>query len=157
MLVAPTMATVVRSSLEVMLESLKKRDEKPPDSMPALPVRPVSRGRLPSSKRSLLMNSDTQSNGGKEVKKQEVISKGAIFGGGKVLNGEPMEESPYSKMLELESYEERRPEEVEVLEPPTSPSRTMRIANGKNLECVLRKVWPLILLVCLEFDGFLNY
>ncbi|RVW93061.1 Myosin-2 [Vitis vinifera] len=46
--------TVVRSSLEEMLDSLRKRDEKPKDLPPALPARPTSRSmRLPSTRRSL--------------------------------------------------------------------------------------------------------
>ncbi|KAJ6833438.1 myosin-2-like [Iris pallida] len=40
---------VARSSMEVMLDSLRQRDERPKDSIPRLPARPVSRGRLPSS------------------------------------------------------------------------------------------------------------
>ncbi|KAK9674026.1 hypothetical protein RND81_12G206000 [Saponaria officinalis] len=48
-------STVVRSSLEEMLENLRRRDEKqtPKDLPPALPSRPTSRARLPSSRRSL--------------------------------------------------------------------------------------------------------
>ncbi|KAL9236379.1 hypothetical protein vseg_011058 [Gypsophila vaccaria] len=48
-------STVMKSSLEEMLENLRRRDEqKPPkDLPPALPSRPTSRARLPSSRRSL--------------------------------------------------------------------------------------------------------
>ena len=42
-----------RSSLELMLELIQKRDELPKDAPPALPSRPISRGRLPSSRKSL--------------------------------------------------------------------------------------------------------
>ncbi|KAK6946770.1 Myosin head, motor domain [Dillenia turbinata] len=43
-----------RSSLEEMLDSLRRRDEKPKDAPPALPPRPVSKAaRLPSARRSL--------------------------------------------------------------------------------------------------------
>ena len=46
--------TVARSSLEEMLDSLRKKDEKPKDVPPALPARPASRSmRLPSNRRSL--------------------------------------------------------------------------------------------------------
>ncbi|XP_024536357.1 myosin-1 [Selaginella moellendorffii] len=41
----------LRSTLEEILESLKRSDEKPKDFPPALPQRPTSRGRLPSSLR----------------------------------------------------------------------------------------------------------
>ncbi|KAL5730045.1 hypothetical protein ACHQM5_002919 [Ranunculus cassubicifolius] len=45
-----------RSSLEEMLEMIKRRDEKPKDVPPALPVRPLSKARLPSARRSLPIN-----------------------------------------------------------------------------------------------------
>ncbi|KAF3775893.1 Myosin-2 [Nymphaea thermarum] len=48
-----------RSSLEEMLDSLRRRDELPNDIPPALPVRPSSKGRLPSlvrARRSLPIN-----------------------------------------------------------------------------------------------------
>eukprot|EP01018_Ginkgo_biloba_P035674 Gb_06921 [translate_table: standard] len=41
-----------RSTLEEMLESIKKRDERPKDIPPALPQRPTSKARLPSSVRT---------------------------------------------------------------------------------------------------------
>ncbi|KAK9156217.1 hypothetical protein Sjap_003697 [Stephania japonica] len=45
-----------RSSLEEMLESIRRRDEKPRDLLPALPSRPTSKARLPASRRSLPTN-----------------------------------------------------------------------------------------------------
>ncbi|CAA7392349.1 unnamed protein product [Spirodela intermedia] len=42
-----------RSSLEQMLDSIRQRDEQPKDAPPALPTRPVKRGRLPTARRSL--------------------------------------------------------------------------------------------------------
>ncbi|KAL8166178.1 hypothetical protein V2J09_007677 [Rumex salicifolius] len=47
---------LARSSLELMLESLRHQDEKPKDLPPALPSRPTSRARLPSARRSLPVN-----------------------------------------------------------------------------------------------------
>ncbi|KAJ8443459.1 hypothetical protein Cgig2_026246 [Carnegiea gigantea] len=47
------MLSSTRSSLEEMLESLLRREEQPKDVPPALPSRPMSRARLPSSRRSL--------------------------------------------------------------------------------------------------------
>lgn len=45
---------VVRSSLEEMLDSLRRKDEiEKPDLPPALPARPTSKARLPSARRSL--------------------------------------------------------------------------------------------------------
>lgn len=48
-------SSLARSSLEEMLDSLRRRDdeEKPKDLPPALPARPTSRGRLPPARRSL--------------------------------------------------------------------------------------------------------
>ena len=49
------MSALSRSSLEEMLESLRKRDEeeRPKDLPPALPSRPQSRARMPPARRSL--------------------------------------------------------------------------------------------------------
>uniref|UniRef100_A0A1D1Z755 Unconventional myosin-Va n=1 Tax=Anthurium amnicola TaxID=1678845 RepID=A0A1D1Z755_9ARAE len=44
---------ITRSSLEQMLDSIRQRDEQPKDVPPALPTRPVKRGRLPTARRSL--------------------------------------------------------------------------------------------------------
>uniref|UniRef100_A0ACD5UKP5 Uncharacterized protein n=1 Tax=Avena sativa TaxID=4498 RepID=A0ACD5UKP5_AVESA len=50
-LMAPVPAAP-KSSLEVLLETIKKRDEQPKDEPPALPARPTCRGRLPRARRS---------------------------------------------------------------------------------------------------------
>jgi myosin-5 len=54
-MLSPSPSAIARSSLEEMLDSLRRRDEeeKPKDLPPALPSRPMSRGRLPPAKRSL--------------------------------------------------------------------------------------------------------
>ncbi|KAJ6842435.1 myosin-2-like [Iris pallida] len=118
MLVAPAMGpTVVRSSLEVMLDSLKKRDETPKDSMPALPARP----RLPSSKRSLPTKFKSGSGfptEGREEKKGEKV--------------EQPDESPYAGIPGLASSEKTRLDEASVPQ------------SEKKLDFVLReelKVW----------------
>ncbi|XP_043688998.1 myosin-2-like isoform X2 [Telopea speciosissima] len=56
MLSAVSPSTAARSSLEEMLESLRRRDERPKDIPPALPTRPTSRARLPTARRSLPLN-----------------------------------------------------------------------------------------------------
>lgn len=55
MMLSASPSMVARSSLEEMLESLRRRDEceRPKDLPPALPVRPTSRARLPSARKSL--------------------------------------------------------------------------------------------------------
>ena len=49
-------STSTRSSLELMLDSIRQRDEQPTDAPPALPVRPVSKARLPPARRGLPVN-----------------------------------------------------------------------------------------------------
>lgn len=55
MMLSASPSMVARSSLEEMLESLRRRDEceRPKDLPPALPARPTSRARLPSARKSL--------------------------------------------------------------------------------------------------------
>lgn len=55
MMLSASPSSLARSSLEEMLDSLRRRDEeeKPKDLPPALPARPTSRGRLPPARRSL--------------------------------------------------------------------------------------------------------
>ncbi|XP_054815599.1 myosin-2 isoform X3 [Prosopis cineraria] len=54
-MLSSTPSAIARSSLEEMLESIRRRgeEEKPKDLPPALPARPTSRARLPSAGRSL--------------------------------------------------------------------------------------------------------
>ncbi|KAK7335378.1 hypothetical protein VNO80_27178 [Phaseolus coccineus] len=58
MMLSASMSALTRSSLEEMLESLRKRDEeeRPKDLPPALPSRPQSRARMPPARRSLPNN-----------------------------------------------------------------------------------------------------
>ncbi|KAM6553591.1 hypothetical protein CsatB_014353 [Cannabis sativa] len=58
MMLSASPSLIVRSSLEEMLDSLRRKDEdeKPKDLPPALPARPTSKGRLPPARRSLPNN-----------------------------------------------------------------------------------------------------
>ncbi|XP_021833127.1 myosin-2 isoform X1 [Prunus avium] len=58
MMVSASPSVIARSSLEEMLDSLRRRDEgeKPKELPPALPARPTSKARLPSARRSLPNN-----------------------------------------------------------------------------------------------------
>ena len=51
-----TCSTSTRSSLELMLDAIRQRDEQPTDAPPVLPVRPVSKARLPPARRGLPVN-----------------------------------------------------------------------------------------------------
>ncbi|XP_038685898.1 myosin-2 [Tripterygium wilfordii] len=115
MLSATTPIGTVRSSLEEMLDSLRRRDEaeKPKDLPPALPARPTSRGRLPSARRSLPTdfkvcgNDDGKGGGnggvtnevkGKEEgkrKEKELGSKTGSFGSKKMKKERNVDSSPY--------------------------------------------------------------
>ncbi|CAD5184802.1 unnamed protein product [Musa acuminata subsp. malaccensis] len=115
---------VVRSSLEIMLDAIRQRDERPKDLPPALPVRPTSRGRLPTSKRSLPVNLKLESSAARslltksmnwEDKKEaqtrrtgiNVVLKNEVFGSKIISDVEQLVESAYIKMPNLVSYEER--------------------------------------------------
>ncbi|CAL9112004.1 unnamed protein product [Musa acuminata var. zebrina] len=116
--------TVARSSLEVMLDTIRLRDEQPKDLPPALPVRPTSRGRLPTSRRSLTVNLKLDRSAPEELLTDSMKwddkteydmprgDKGAVFRSG-ILQSKRMAkverplESPYIKITKRDSYEEK--------------------------------------------------
>ncbi|KNA06986.1 hypothetical protein SOVF_176050 [Spinacia oleracea] len=85
-----TSPTMMRSSLEAMLENLRRKDEdQDKDIPPALPSRPTSRARLPSARRSLPVGfkvSGVGSGGCEEVKRKcddmEERERVVVVGGG---------------------------------------------------------------------------
>lgn len=104
---------MARSSLEEMLDSLRRRDEsdKPKDMPPALPSRPLSRARLPSARRSLPNNFKVGDGGGGGMGeyspralnvKEEGKRKESDFGtkrgsfGSKKMKKDQNAESPYA-------------------------------------------------------------
>ncbi|XP_062189417.1 myosin-3-like [Phragmites australis] len=137
-----------KSSLEVLLETIKKRDEQPKDAPPALPARPTSRGRLPTTRRPSLPSGFKLENGvakgaaadmmavdkkpdveseiaGLEAKEEKAV-KGRIFGTKrKYPNAEVLEESPY-----VEKFHEERKETTVCKDPPSVSSTTAKM-NGK--------------------------
>ncbi|XP_027170682.1 myosin-2 isoform X1 [Coffea eugenioides] len=107
--------SIARSSLEEMLDSLRRRDEneKPKDMPPALPARPkaTARARLPSAKRPLPSSFETGENlEAGNLKKGHNNPKGFrgnnSFGTKKAKAKEPSE-SPYAEVAELKGGEER--------------------------------------------------
>ncbi|CAN6219239.1 unnamed protein product [Urochloa humidicola] len=161
---APTAATQ-KSSLEVLLETIKKRDEQPKDAPPALPARPTCRGRLPTTRRPSLPAGFKLENGmvpvaaaetapvdkkpdiEKEIaglETEEMPVKGRIFGTKRKLpNAEVLEESPY-----VEKFHEERKSTTVCKDPPSVSSATAKM-NGKTactdvMDYVLQKklrVW----------------
>lgn len=101
---------IVRSSLEEMLDSLRRRDEeeKPKDLPPALPARPASKARLPPARRSLPTNfkvgdeddspPDCLPSGNDETKRKENDSGSErnCFGSKKMRKNQNVAESPYA-------------------------------------------------------------
>ncbi|KAL3333426.1 hypothetical protein AABB24_033477 [Solanum stoloniferum] len=95
------MSTIVRSSLEEMLDSLRQRDEneKPKDLPPALPARPklTSRTRPPSQRQPLskrLSKSDDELENGRKKEESKGLKRN-VFGAMKVKEMEDSE-SPYA-------------------------------------------------------------
>lgn len=119
--VAPHAAPL--SSLEVMLESLIKGSDQPKDTLPALPARPVTRGRRPASRKfqppSLKMETDSPNREERDdlESNKEVVFKSGLFGSKRHSGNEKKEvDSPYFKSTEVE-IEERS----EGLVSPNSP------------------------------------
>ncbi|CAK9160195.1 unnamed protein product [Ilex paraguariensis] len=101
-------SSMVRSSLEEMLDNLRRRDEKPKDLPPDLPSRPrpTSRARLPRAKRSLPTNFEIddaeppEGSAGCDSKREEVKrSRICSFGAEKFKEVLPSE-SPYAMTSE---------------------------------------------------------
>ncbi|GMH25517.1 hypothetical protein Nepgr_027360 [Nepenthes gracilis] len=109
-------STIVRSSLEEMLDNIRRRDEKPKDLPPALPSRPNSKARQPPGRRSLPVSirvSEDSCDGKAEVKRKsegcreagELSIRGNSFG--KKIKSDQLGESPYVSNSEKTLNEER--------------------------------------------------
>ncbi|KAJ1700715.1 hypothetical protein LUZ63_000494 [Rhynchospora breviuscula] len=103
------------SSLEIMLESLIKGGDQPKDTLPALPARPVTRGRRPASRKfhppSLKIETDSPKREDISAleSNKEVVFKSGLFGSKRLSRNERKEaDSPYFKSIQVEI--EERPE-----------------------------------------------
>uniref|UniRef100_A0A7N1A3X8 Uncharacterized protein n=2 Tax=Kalanchoe fedtschenkoi TaxID=63787 RepID=A0A7N1A3X8_KALFE len=93
-------APFVRSSLEEMLESLQRKDDKPVDLPPALPSRPSSKARLPSSRKSLPVNFKVgDENGAGSIDDKDEFMRGGFGRRRKKKDVEQPGESPYAGMI----------------------------------------------------------
>lgn len=150
MLFAEAMGSAsARSSLEVMLDTIRSKDEQQKDLPPALPTRPTSRGRLPSSRKSFPVNIALKSNG-QEINlglserraevKEESFQKGGIFG--------CVEKVPDIRMPGLESYGERPEVDDPVDHKCTSSSLAINLGGqlkfAEAIDYFLKKVVKLI-------------
>ncbi|CAF2326133.1 unnamed protein product [Brassica napus] len=152
-------ASLAKSSLEEMLESLRQKDEcqqQPRDIPPALPSRPTSRARLPSARRSLPANfsvssviEDQNQNGsvassrqpeaeGKRRKEKDLRVKRKSFGSKKMRRTGPSSESPYA------AEKEEDEEEVVKVTAKVSPVEEQKPEWNDNVDYFIKKklrVW----------------
>ncbi|XP_042450952.1 myosin-1-like [Zingiber officinale] len=161
---AATSPSIVRSSLEVMLDSIRMKEEQPKDLPPALPVRPTARGRLPTSKRSVAVNLKVGQSASEEILRghvkrdfeneekmrrgdKEVVFRSGVFDSKKVRRLERPEESPYVMMTKLENHGKKvevndsRPSSVAL---PSSIPRNKKLGKSGTSECAVKKnmqVW----------------
>ncbi|KAI8557739.1 hypothetical protein RHMOL_Rhmol04G0033200 [Rhododendron molle] len=149
MMMSASPTSTVRSSLEEMLDSLRRRDDedKPKDLPPALPSRPVSRARLLPARRSLPKNFELDAAPATLVsqpsKKEEV--KGARIGsfGGKKDRDLPGD-SPYVEEEDCEMrMKETDPADI-AAEPSASLPRFRESEWDDNIGYFIKKrlhVW----------------
>ncbi|KAH7662341.1 P-loop containing nucleoside triphosphate hydrolase protein [Dioscorea alata] len=137
---APTVSS--RSSLELMLDLIQKRDEQPKDEPPALPARPTSRGRLPSSRRSLPLNfrigsiaPEPVSKSPKEGADKEIAPENSASGNNNVVKSDHLEDHPFVNIPELESYEGVM-EDVSVMDSAT----VNNLGCDHNVDNLLKKI-----------------
>ncbi|KAG6502313.1 hypothetical protein ZIOFF_042205 [Zingiber officinale] len=74
-----------RSTLEAMLDAIRQGDEQPKDLPPALPARPTSRGRLPTSRRFVSARPNHEASDPGMNDKDVAVSQSGIFGSKKCL------------------------------------------------------------------------
>lgn len=136
MMLSASPSMMARSSLEEMLESLRRRDEceKPKDLPPALPVRPISRARLPSARKSLPTDfkvgeedgpkgsaecgekrSDLNGKGDGKRKEKELGAKRNSFGSKKMRKEQEGVDSPYDGIVAADEQKMNEVVEVDVM------------------------------------------
>ncbi|PIA29054.1 hypothetical protein AQUCO_06300017v1 [Aquilegia coerulea] len=157
-MLSPTSASA-RSSLEEMLDSIRQRDDKPKDLPPALPVRPISKARLPKSRKQLLnsiMDDKSASMKEKERKtrdrkrsrdEKELGFKGGGFGSKRMSMVDLVlpDDTPYTKNAEMDDHEERSEDNNNMSDAPSTVELSVDESEwGDNIQNVLKKklrVW----------------
>ncbi|KAF9611830.1 hypothetical protein IFM89_035815 [Coptis chinensis] len=164
-----------RSSLEVMLNSIRRRDEKPKDVPPALPTRPVSKARLPTSKRILpnnfkvddsapenIQNEIGEKDGKKRDRKdseddeKELGYKVGVLGSGKMLKVEKVlpAQSPYVNKVDKDKDMCEENKESNLANGPSSLGLLVEESEwGQNIRSILNKwhatcLWCEVMLLC---------
>ncbi|XAR67526.1 Myosin ATPase [Bertholletia excelsa] len=140
-------ASIVRSSLEALLDSLQREDaeDKPKDLPPALPARPTSKARRPSARRSIPSNFDADNSIDSASRKAKGRSRGGSFGGKKDM--ELLGESPYVMPAEDKECEKKleKMDRVKVTSEPSSSPKFVRESEwDDNIAYFIKKklrVW----------------
>lgn len=96
------------SQLEEMVSALQQRAAKP-KVLPGLPPRPIVRGRLPSPKRSLPINTHADRTEEENALKQqlEIALRLRVFGTKRTVKLDEPEESPYATRPVITNYKGR--------------------------------------------------
>ncbi|KAI3427532.1 uncharacterized protein J3R85_009358 [Psidium guajava] len=160
MMLSASPTSVARSSLEEMLDSLRRRDEveKPKDLPPALPARPSSRARLPSARRSLPVSfvvgtalsqecTSSQASTGREDAKRkdkDFTPNRSSFGSKKIKKDQNVD-SPYTALAEQEekSYEVSH-SHCDITSQSAVPPKVCESESGDNIGYFIKKklrVW----------------
>lgn len=134
-MMAVSSSSIVRSSLEEMLDSLQRNEKKPTDLPPALPTRPASKARLPKRMVPAMFG---------ESRKEDVKSNGGGFGMKKVLETTSCDESPYTM---AGSVHEHRLAENGGAGLATPERQSANSGWDNSMEYYIKKVEFMILLV----------
>ncbi|KAJ4726231.1 myosin 2 [Melia azedarach] len=164
MMLSASPSMMARSSLEEMLESLRRRDEceKPKDLPPALPVRPISRARLPSARKSLPTDfkvgeedgpkgsaecgekrSDLNGKGDGKRKEKELGAKRNSFGSKKMRKEQEGVDSPYDGIVAADEQKMNEVVEVDVMKSAKSGEMEWEDNIGYFIKKKLRVWCPL--------------
>ncbi|KAF5186336.1 myosin-2 [Thalictrum thalictroides] len=156
---SPTNASA-RSSLEEMLDSIRQRDDKPKDLPPALPVRPVSRARLPKSRKQLpssimvdesapvklcnvLKEKERKIRDRKRSRDEKELGfKGGGFGSKRMSMVDLVlpDDTPYTRKAEMNDHEERSEENNNTSDAPSPVELSVDESEwGENIQYILRK------------------
>lgn len=156
MMLSASPTSVARSSLEEMLDSLRRRDEaeKPKDLPPALPARPSSRARLPSARRSLPVNFSvgtatsqectlSQENTGREDakrKEKDFTPNRSSFGSKKIKKDQNLD-SPYTAVAEQEEQNHEVSHSNDgISSQSVVPPKVCESEWGDNIDYFIKKV-----------------
>ncbi|CAL9125648.1 unnamed protein product [Musa textilis] len=129
---------VNRSSLEIFLDEIRQRDERPKDLPPALPLRPTSRGRLPSWRRPLPVHLNLERGAPGSLSSNSVEGEDEEDEQARKneRDVEQLAESPCLKTPDLVRYEKR----VQIDDGSDSPAFSLPPAVGGVIKYAMNEV-----------------